>query len=202
MNRNFLLVVVIVLKTSFSFAQDFEFKADYNVLNKSMIQNFFNFERINFSQNTITSNIIKNKNYLINLKEYKNGQIIKTTCLVKSDNQSYAIIDSTKFNFNILGKRIGDNFEIELFFKRFSTKKYDLKLISKFKNDYILKEIELKQGDLKLSKPFIFLLLTTPEYFKDGSASWCEVAANETPEKIYEKNKIPHFFVFEMTILD
>ena len=198
MLRNFLLVLII--KTSFSFAQDFEFKTNYDVLNKSMIQNYFNFEGINFSQNTITSNFIKDKNFILNLKEYKNGQVIKTTCLVKSDNQSYAMIDSTKFNFSILGKRIGKNFEICLFFERFYTKKYNLKLIYKFKNDYIFKDVLLKQEDLKLNKPFIFLLLTTPEYFKDGSASWCEVAASETPEKIYQKNKIPHFFVFEMTI--
>ena len=64
-----------------------------------------------------------------------------------------------------------------------------------------LKQVIKIEDDLQFNKPFIFLLLTTPEYHKDGSASWCEVAASETPEKIYEKNKIPHFFVFEMTIL-
>ena len=58
----------------------------------------------------------------------------------------------------------------------------------------------LKKDELKINKPFIFLILTTPQYFDDGHASWCEVATNETPDKIYEKNKIPHFFVFEMTI--
>jgi hypothetical protein len=88
-----------------------------------------------------------------------------------------------------------------MYFDRYSTRKFTFKLLSKYAEDYILKEIPIKEKDLQFNKTFIFLLLTTPEYHSDGFASWCDVAANETPDKIYEKNKIPHFFVFEMTIL-
>ena len=184
-----------------NFAQDFNFKSEYNPSNKKMIDNFLRFEGINFSQSSITSKDLLNKNYIINLKEYKNGVLINTTCLDKSNNEYYAIIDSTTFKFNILGKRTKNNYDLCLYFDRYSTRKFTFKLLSKYAEDYILKEIPIKEKDLQFNKPFIFLLLTTPEYHSDGSASWCDVAANETPDKIYEKNKIPHFFVFEMTIL-
>jgi len=183
------------------FAQDFNFKSEYNPSNKKMIDNFLRFEGINFSQSSITSKDLLNKNYIINLKEYKNGVLINTTCLDKSNNEYYAIIDSTTFKFNILGKRTKNNYDLCMYFDRYSTRKFTFKLLSKYAEDYILKEIPIKEKDLQFNKPFIFLLLTTPEYHSDGSASWCDVAANETPDKIYEKNKIPHFFVFEMTIL-
>jgi hypothetical protein len=184
-----------------NFAQDFNFKSEYNPSNKKMIDNFLRFEGINFSQSSITSKDLLNKNYIINLKEYKNGVLINTTCLDKSNNEYYAIIDSTTFKFNILGKRTKNNYDLCMYFDRYSTRKFTFKLLSKYAEDYILKEIPIKEKDLQFNKPFIFLLLTTPEYHSDGSASWCDVAANETPDKIYEKNKIPHFFVFEMTIL-
>jgi hypothetical protein len=183
-----------------SFTQDFKFKSEYNPSDKKLIDNYFRFEGINFSQNSISSKDLVNKNYIINLKEFKNGILVNTICLDKSNDAYYAIIDSTTFKFNILGKRIKNKYDLTLFFKKYSTKKYTLKLQSKFVEDYILKEIPIKTEELQFNKPFIFLLLTTPEYHKDGSASWCDVAANETPDKIYEKNKIPHFFVFEMTI--
>lgn len=184
-----------------SFAQDFSFEAKYNPSDKKMIQDYLHFEEINYSQNTISGKNLANKNYIINLKEFKNGKLVNTICLDKSDNAYYAVLDSTTFNFNVFGKRIKNNYEMKLFFDRYWTKKFTLKLQPKYAKDYILKEISVKEKDLQFNKPFIFLLLTTPEYHKDGSASWCEVAASETPEKIYEKNKIPHFFVFEMTIL-
>ncbi|GEC79291.1 hypothetical protein [Flavobacterium aquatile] len=196
------LYIIIAFSLSLScFAQDFNFKSEYNPSDKKMISNYLSFEGINFSQNSITSKDLVNKNYIINLKEYKNGALVNTTCLDKSNNEYYAIIDSSTFQFNILGKRTKSNYELCLYFNRYSTKKHTFKLQSKYAEDYILKEIPVKENDLQFNKPFIFLLLTTPEYHKDGSASWCDVAANETPEKIYEKNKIPHFFVFEMTIL-
>ncbi|MFY8181968.1 MAG: hypothetical protein ACOVLG_09335 [Flavobacterium sp.] len=198
--KNLLSIICLCLSLS-SFAQDFNFKSEYNPSDKKMITNYLSFEGINYSQSSISSKDLVNKNYIINLKEYKNGLLVNTTCLDKSNNEYYAIIDSTTFKFNILGKRTKNNYDLCLYFNRYSTKKYSFKLQSKYAEDYILKEIPIKENDLQFNKPFIFLLLTTPEYHKDGSASWCEVAANETPEKIYEKNKIPHFFVFEMTIL-
>ena len=100
----------------------------------------------------------------------------------------------------LLKKREDDIFTIQFFCDQYSNEKHKLILMPKHKEDYILKEIPIKENELKINKPFIFLILTTPQYFDDGHASWCEVAANETPEKIYEKNKIQHFFVFEMTI--
>lgn len=103
---------------------------------------------------------------------------------------------------SILGKRDKKNYSIQLFFDRFWNSKVKLKLQSKYAKDYILKELPIKQEDLKFNKSFIFLLLTTPEYHSDGSASWCDVAANENPDNIYKKNKISHFFVFEMKIID
>ncbi len=196
----YLLILTTFLFSTLTFCQDFNFKSEYNPSDKKLIDNYFRFEGINFSQNSISSQNIINKNYTINLKEFKNGNLVNTICLDKSNNAKYAIIDSTTFKFNILGKRIKNNYNLILFFKKYSTKKYTLKLQSKYVEDYILKEIAIKKEVLQFNKPFIFLLLTTPEYHKDGSASWCDVAANETPEKIYEKNKIPHFFIFEMTI--
>jgi hypothetical protein len=197
----YLLSAIALCLSLSNFAQDFKFESEYNPNDKKMINNYLSFEGINYSQNSITSKDLVNKNYVINLKEYKNGVLINTTCLDKSNNEYYAIIDSTTFKFNILGKRTKSNYDLCLYFKRYSTKKFTFKLQSKHAEDYILKELPLKEDDLQFNKPFIFLLLTTPEYHKDGSASWCDVATNETPEKIYEKNKIPHFFVFEMTLL-
>ena len=193
-------IITILLCINASFAQDFNFKSEYKPASDSMIENYFSFEGINYSQNILSGKNIVNKNYTINLKEYKDGKLVNTICLAKSNNESYAIIDSETFNFNIFGKREKNIFTIQMFFDRYFNNKHKLKLISKYSADYILKEIPVKKDELKINKPFIFLILTTPQYFDDGHASWCEVAANETPDKIYEKNKIPHFFVFEMTI--
>lgn len=184
-----------------SFAQDFSFETKYNPSDQKMIQDYLHFEEIDYSQNSITSKDLVNKNYIINLKEYKKGKLVNTICLDKSDNESYAIIKSTTFNFNIFGEKNQNNYILKLFFDSYWTKKITFKLQSKYAEDYILKDVPIKNEDLQFNKPFIFLLLTTPEYHKDGSNSYCEVSASETPEKIYEKNKIPHFFVFEMTIL-
>ena len=191
-----------IFQIYFSFGQEFSFKSEYEVSDKRIIQNYFAFEGIKYSQNIISGNSIVKKNYIINLKEYSDGKLVSTTCLDKSNNQYYAIIDSVNFNFNILGKLEKNSFSIQLFFPRYSTRKFDFKLQSKYAKDYILKEMPINQEDLKINRPFIFLLLTPPKFHNDGSASWCEVAANETPDKIYEKSKIPHFFVFEMTIME
>ena len=193
-------IITVLFFSSFSFAQDFNFKSEYNPGSNSMIENYFQFEGINYSQNTISGKNIVNKNYTINLKEYKDGKLLTTSCLAKSYNEDYAIIHSEKFNFSIFGKREDDIFTIQFFCDQYSNEKHKLILMPKHKEDYILKEIPIKENELKINKPFIFLILTTPQYFDDGHASWCEVAANETPDKIYEKNKIQHFFVFEMTI--
>lgn len=162
---------IIFLSLSLSsFGQDFNFKSEYNPSNKKMIANYLSFEGINFSQNSISSKELVNKNYIINLKEYKNGVLVNTTCLDKSNNEYYAVIDSTTFKFNILGKRTKNNYDLCLYFNRYSTKKYTIKLQSKHAEDYILKQIPIKENDLHFNKPFMFLLLTTPEYHKDGSA--------------------------------
>jgi hypothetical protein len=194
----FLVFLFLSLK---GFSQNFDFKSNYNPSDKKLLQDYFKFEKIDYCQSSISGKELKNKNYIINLKEFKEGILISTICLAKSNNEYYAVIDSTNFNFNILGKRVKNNFELNLFFHRYWTKKFILKLQSKHAKDYILKETIYEEKDMRFNEPFVFLLLTTPAYHSDGSASWCEVAANDTPEKIYENNKIPHFYVFEMTIL-
>ena len=98
-------IITILLCINASFAQDFNFKSEYKPASDSMIENYFSFEGINYSQNILSGKNIVNKNYTINLKEYKDGKLVNTICLAKSNNESYAIIDSETFNFNIFGKR-------------------------------------------------------------------------------------------------
>lgn len=57
-----------------------------------------------------------------------------------------------------------------------------------------------KELNISLDKKNAVFEIITPTIHKDGSGSYCEVAqADEKPEKLGEKFKIPHYFLINIT---
>ena len=84
---------------------------------------------------------------------------------------------------------------------RFGSKKSYFHLSGDYEK-YALKDFFGNKKELLVSgssKTTIFAIIT-PTIHEDGSASYCEVVqANEKPEKLGEKFKIPHYFLLTIT---
>ena len=172
---------------------------EYGAKNREL-QEVLNFENIGLETLNFESNEIKGKYYEINIKEFKNGKLIKTKSLFKGNDSEYFIIDSTFTSFKFFTKRENNKLKTFLKGKRFGSRQefFDLE---DGNGAYVLKNFQgvKKFLNVPLNEEFPILAIITATKHKDGSGSYCEVAQSEiAPEKFGEKFNIPHYFIISM----
>lgn len=152
----------------------------------------------NISMETFTfSGEIKNKNYTIQIKEFKEGVLVNTDTIFDSSQDDIFKIKSDTLKLTFLSKPTDDNLTIQMNGSFFSSKKFNNPIDSD-NGKYTYKNfLGSKVSDIYSSNsPFPLFTILTPTVYEDGSKSYCRVAqSGVVPEKLGEEFDIPHYFV-------
>lgn len=188
---------LFVLLTNTIFGQDtIKMTSNYGSENNE-IQDLIDFENIFIEKLNFQSEILKGKHYIINLEEFKNGKLIKTSILFDGSETDYFKIGNDNESLKFLFKLIDGELKIYIRGKKFGSKKSYFKLKSSA-DKYALKDFfgSNEEINIELNKKTAVFAIITPTIHKDGSGSYCEVAQSDIkPEKLGEHFKIPHYFL-------
>ena len=195
------ILFAFIILTNFAFAQNtVKMTNNYGSQNRD-IQDVIDFENIYIEQLNFESENLKGKSYQINLEEYKNGKLIKTSNLFDGSETDYFKIDSTTESLKFFFKLSDGKLKTYIRGKKFGSKKSYFKLSSD-SDKYALKNFFGSKQELSIDlqrKNAVFAIIT-PTIHEDGSGSYCEVAQSEiSPEKLGEHFKIPHYFLITIT---
>lgn len=197
MNLKVNFLFALILFATFSFAQNtIKMTTIYGSPNKE-IQDLIDFENIYIEQLNLESESLKGKSYQINIEEYINGKRTKSSTLFDGTETDYFKIDSDKESLKFFFKLSNGKLKTFIRGKKYGSKKSYFNLLSDA-DQYALKDFfgSKKELNLELDKKNTLFAIITPTIHKDGSSSYCEVVqADEKPEKLGEKFKIPHYFL-------
>ena len=191
----------IIFFSNFVFSQNtIKMTNNYGSENKE-IQDLIDFENIYIEQLNFEGENLKGKSYQINLEEYVNGKLSKSTMIFDGTETDYFKIDSDKESLKFFFKLSDGKLKTYIRGNKFGSKKSYFKLIGE-SDQYALKDFygSKKELILDLNKKNSVFAIITPTIHKDGSGSYCEVAQSDIqPEKLGEKFKIPHYFLVTIT---
>ncbi len=171
-----------------------------NRLENEDLQTLFDFENINQSEFTFTGESIKDKFYVVRVKEFLNGELINTKILFDERGTEFFRIDTTETSFKLLTKVDKDEIKVWLKGDRFGSKRayfptFDSNGVYVAK-DFYGWETVLKENS---EEPFHLMSVITPNRSEDGSASYCKVAQSDIdPEEFGKEFNIPHYFLIEI----
>lgn len=196
--RIILIAILIVSQLNYS-QKTVKMVTEYGAKNREL-EEVLSFENIGLETLNFESSEIKGKYYEINIKEYKNGKLIKSKSLFEGSDSEYFKIDSTFTSFKFFTKMENSKLKTYLKGKRFGSRQeyFDLE---EGNGKYVLKDFQgsKKFLNVPLNEEFPILAIITATKHKDGSGSYCEVAQSEiSPEKFGEKFNIPHYFIISM----
>jgi len=162
------------------------------------LQNLLYFEGISLEKFNIKSTELNGKNYQIIIKEFVNGNLTKTDTVFNSKEDEYFRIKADTLPFNVLTKMSDLNyFKIQFQFRGFSSdRKYSV--LPSERDKFTLKSFFGAKTELPINLNGLNYLLSymMPFVRNDKSEAYCEVAQSEVdPEKLYDKYKIPHYFL-------
>ncbi len=165
------------------------------------LQSILYFEGISYEKMSFKSPDLKGKNYQIIIKEFVKGELKNTDIAFNSKEDEYFRLKDGNLSFAILSKVSDDsNFKISFQFNGFSSsRKY--KVDPSEKDKFTLKSFFIKEIEISIApeaKNYI-LAYMTPYVRPDKSEAYCEVAQSGVdPERLYDKYKIPHYFLVEI----
>ncbi len=201
MKLKFKFLFTIIFFSNFVFSQNtIKMTNNYGSENKE-IQDLIDFENIYIEQLNFEGENLKGKSYQINLEEYVNGKLSKSTMIFDGTETDYFKIDSDKESLKFFFKLSDGKLKTYIRGNKFGSKKSYFKLIGE-SDQYALKDFygSKKELILDLNKKNSVFAIITPTIHKDGSGSYCEVAQSDIqPEKLGEKFKIPHYFLVTIT---
>jgi len=162
------------------------------------LQNILYFEGISHEKFNIKSNKLKGKDYQLVIKEFREGKLVKVDTMFNSREDEYFRIKEDSLPFAVLTKMSDlSEFKIQVQFNGFSvSRKY--KVLPAEKDKFALKTFfgPKLEMPINLQGSNYFLAYMMPYVRKDKSEAYCEVAQSGLdPEKLYEKYKIPHYFL-------
>lgn len=165
------------------------------------LQIFYQFENIYQYEFQLNGPSVKNKFYILKLKEFKNGKLINIQTLFDESNNDYFKTDSTSISFKLFTKLGQEKLKIWLRGRTFGSKKSYFDLEEKNKFRYKVKDfIGGRESIIKnINKPFYLLAVITPYLTESGGGSYCKVAYSDiNPEEFGKEFDIPHYFLIEM----
>lgn len=167
-----------------------------------IIQNFQGIEKLNISFSNAEK--LKDKNYRITIRKYKNGKIEIEKNVIDSKKYGDPKIGKN-FSFSIVSQHILNKEKIAFFFPGFFNKQiFDIN--KKFKDGSFLLRNVCGNGtdalDFELGKETQIALITPPNDNPDkGDLGYCEVSkGNIDVEKWYAQYKISEFFLIYLFV--
>jgi len=161
------------------------------------LQHLLYFEGISNEKFTIKSDSLMGKDYQLIIKEFKKGKLAKVDTVFNSKELEYFRIKSDSLSFAVLTKMFDLNyFKIQFQFSGFSSdRKYQV--LPTEKEKFTLKSfVGPKPLSIHLNGLNYLLAYMMPYVRPDKSEAYCEVAQSGIdPEKLYDKYKIPHYFL-------
>lgn len=191
------LLFIFLIIANFSFSQNVVKVTNTYGSENEEIQNLLDFENIYIEQLNFESEKLKGKYYVINLEEFSNGKLVKTSTLFDGSESDYFKIDSEKEIVKFFFKLSDGKLKTYIRGQKFGSKKSYFKLSSD-SDQYALKDFfgNKKELEIDLTKENAIFAIITPTIHKDGSGSYCEVAQSEVmPQKLGEHFRIPHYFL-------
>ncbi|MDF2933497.1 MAG: hypothetical protein K0R36_2828 [Chryseobacterium sp.] len=191
------LLFIFLIIANFSFSQNVVKVTNTYGSENEEIQNLLDFENIYIEQLNFESEKLKGKYYVINLEEFSNGKLVKTSTLFDGSESDYFKIDSEKEIVKFFFKLSDRKLKTYIRGQKFGSKKSYFNLSSD-SDQYALKDFFGNKKELKidLTKENAIFAIITPTIHKDGSGSYCEVAQSEVmPQKLGEHFRIPHYFL-------
>lgn len=162
------------------------------------------FENISLDEVQFNGNSIKDKYYVLRLKEFKEGTLTTTQTLFDERGNKYFKVDSTFTSFKFLSKIDKDRLKLWIRSSKFGSKQSYFK-INHNNGRYVLKDFLGSERSMQVPEdtPFYIYAIITPNRNQDGSGSYCRVAQSEVnPEEFGKQFNIPHYFLVEMEFVE
>ena len=193
-----LLLLLLTFLGQLTFGQSNAIIETKRGLNFNDLQNILYFEGINYQKFSIQSDSLKGKDYQVIIKEFQLGKLSKTDTVFNSKELEYFRIKADTLNFAVLTRMTEAGlFKFQIQFDGFSSdRKYPVAAANKDK--FTLKSFFGPKTKLPVNLKGLnyFLAYMTPYVRPDKSEAYCEVAQSGIdPEKLYDKYKIPHYFL-------
>ena len=174
-----------------------------NSLESEEMQTLFEFENINQSEFSFKGELIKGKFYVIRMKEFLNGELIKTETLFDERGNEYFRVDTTETSFKLLTKVEQNDIKVWIRGNGFGSKQSYFPT-TKDNGRYVAKDFFGGQKVLKENSKEAFEIMSviTPNRNEDGSGSYCRVAQSEIdPEEFGNVFNIPHYYLIEIEFI-
>ena len=174
-----------------------------NSLESEEMQTLFEFENINQSEFSFKGESIKGKFYVIRMKEFLNGELIKTETLFDERGNEYFRVDTTETSFKLLTKVEQNDIKVWIRGNGFGSKQSYFPT-TKDNGRYVAKDFFGGQKVLKENskEAFEIMSIITPNRNEDGSGSYCRVAQSEIdPEEFGNVFNIPHYYLIEIEFI-
>lgn len=168
--------LITMLISLCTYAQDPQMIIRSGIQNEEL-QLVLDFENIQVNELEFKGASIKDKYYVLRLKEFREGQMVNIETLFDEIGNDYFKIDSTFTSFKLLSKIDPDRLKLWVRGKTFGSKQSFFKIDQK-NGRYVGKDF-LGSKDLKdvsTKEPFYIFAVITPNRNPDGSGSYCQVA--------------------------
>ncbi|MHA6279534.1 hypothetical protein ACXYMT_05080 [Salinimicrobium sp. CAU 1759] len=162
------------------------------------------FENISLDEVQFKGNSIKDKYYVLRLKEFKQGTLTTTQTLFDERGNKYFKVDSTFTAFRFMSKIDKDHLKLWIRSNRFGSKQSYFG-INDNNGRYVVKDFLGSERSLKVpaDSPFYVYAIITPNRSSNGSGSYCRVAQSKVnPEEFGREFDIPHYFLVEMEFVE
>lgn len=201
MKKVMLITITILLLTLGAFAQsDIKMRVNHKFDSPDIVS-ILKFQNIGLEKLMFSGEVLKDKYFLISVKEYTNGKLTKEeTALDSKDLGDLGKVKGNTLDFRVLSERTSDGMaKFDFQFDRFSTEK-QYKVGEKF-NGFVLKDFIGANPEIAIpvNKSTYILIYMMPYIRKDGSGAYCAVAqSGDNPEEFGTKYAIPTYFLISI----
>lgn len=161
------------------------------------------FENIRVNELEFNGASIQDKYYVLRIKEFQEGELVRTETLFDERGNDYFKVDTTLTSFRFLSKIDTEELKVWIRGTHFGSKQSFFKIDQK-NGRYVIKDFlgSKRLIEIPTEKPFYIFAIITPNRNADGSGSYCKVAQSEiSPEEFGNVFKIPHYFLIEMEFI-
>jgi hypothetical protein len=200
--KTLLLLAITFLLTANIFAKesDIKMKIGYNYDSPDILS-ILRFEGIDFDKVSFVGEDLKDKHFVITIKEFTNGKLSKQeVALDSSELGNLGKIKGNTFNFKVLSKRTAEHTaKFQFQFERFSTEK-EFKIGETYRGFVMKNFLGAKtETAIPVNENAYIMTYMMPYMKPDGSGAYCEVAqSGANPEEFGAKYKIPTYFLIDI----
>ena len=198
MNRIILSLLILISIPTLKAQNSIKMSVTYGVENQNL-QTILQFQDIKMESFTFNGDLT-DKDYLINIQEFKNGELINEDVLFDSSESDYFKIKSDTVKLTFLSQNQNNNLAIQFRGNRFFSQKVNYETFSDH-GKYTLKDFlgQSKFIEVPLNEEFPIFAIITPKIYEDGRASYCDVAnSGIDPQNLGKEFDIPHYFLIQM----